>query len=121
METKPNAKFVITGVIGLTLISILSFIYLNSGNFFRMRNVAYIEFHLWLREAEVDPRLFSGPDVDFTYENTLVFKWCQKDSSSMEPYCVRVYVPPYFGSFNAVVRGSGNLESFRKIMGTKKR
>ena len=105
---------------GVGLFSLFGFFYLDSGNFFRMRKIAYTEFRLNIRMAEIDPKLFSGPAVDFTHEDELVFKWCLSDSISHESYCKLVYVPPYFSTFRTEVRGSGSLELFRRAMGSKK-
>jgi hypothetical protein len=120
LKTKSGKTILVISLIGLVLVMIATFVYLNSGNFFRMREIAYTEFRLWLRQGEIDPDLFYGPIVDFSFEDELVFKWCQKDTTVVDPYCIYVYVPPYFSSFRAKVRGNGSNLEFKKMMRTKK-
>lgn len=112
--------------LGILLIPILIllisiFIYLDAGNFFRMRQIAFAEFHNRLRSADINPKLFVGPKMDITYQKTLVFEWCHPDTTEAEPVCVKVYVPPYFGSFRSQVRGSGTQAAWMRLAGTMKR
>ncbi len=96
------------------------FIYLDGGNFYRMRKAAFSAFQNHMKEYEIDPTPFVGPILDVSDKSDLTFKWCRYDKNESDTLCILVSVPPYFSSFRAQVAGVGGTpEAWKNLSGAK--